>query len=596
MSWNQLRAVRFVKLINNGFGKYKWGIGVMVFLGFLSGLFEGIGVNSLIPLFSLLTRSPSDSGAQDAITQFIENFFSFLGLSFTLKYLLLFIAGLFVLRSLMLILSNWIKVKISANYEAQKRQALLESFLDADWPFLLKQRLGHLETVLMTNVKYASLVLDNTSTLIIVVTNLVVYVLIAFSISPPITAMTLVLGVVFFWVLKSSFGKTRKNSRIMEAINKTIAHFLNENVMGMKTVKTMAVGESIAAVGKKDFEQYRSAYIKIAFQRSLGDALMQPLGVVFICFLFAFYYKTAAFQLGAFAAIVYLIQRIFTYFQLMQSSYRALNEYAPYLQAVNTLEDEMKARKERTGSGSDFVFKSSFDFNDVSFGYAQERQILHNVNFSVKRGEIVGIVGPSGAGKTTLMDLTLRLFDPSSGRILLDGRDVREINLDKWRNNIGYVSQDMFLLNGTIAENISFYRHISDAEIEEAAKNANIYDFIQTLPDKFETLVGERGTLLSGGQRQRIIIARVLARKPKLLVLDEATSALDNESEVQIQTVIASLKGKITVLIIAHRLSTVLCADKIMALSEGKIIEQGSPEDLLQDPESYFYKVYNVRQ
>ncbi|MFA6446643.1 MAG: ABC transporter ATP-binding protein [Patescibacteria group bacterium] len=596
MSWNQLRAVRFIKLVSNGFGKYKWGIGVMVFLGFFSGLLEGVGVGSLIPLFSLLTKSSGGPGAQDALTQFIGSFFNLLGLSFTLKYLLLFIAGLFILRSLMLILSNWIKVRISANYEYHKRQALLELFLDADWSFLLKQRLGHLETVLMTNVRYATLVLENTSSLIIIVTNLAVYVLIAFSISAPITAMTLILGVVFFWFLKSSFGKTRKNSRIMETVNKTIAHFLNENVMGMKTVKTMAVANSIATVGKNDFEQYRNAYVKIAFQRSLGDALMQPMGVVFICFLFAFYYKTAAFQLGAFAAIVYLIQRIFTYFQAMQSNYRALNEYAPYLQSVNMLEDEMKSRKEKTGSASDFVFKKSFDFDDVGFAYAQDRPILNSVSFSVKRGEIVGIVGPSGAGKTTLMDLALRLLDPSSGKILLDGRDVSEINLDKWRNSIGYVSQDMFLLNGTIAENIRFYKRISDAEIEEAAKSANIYDFIQTLPNKFETLVGERGTMLSNGQRQRIIIARILARKPKLLVLDEATSALDNESEVQIQNVIESLKGKITVLIIAHRLSTVLCADRIMALSEGKIIEQGAPQDLLKDPESYFYKVYNVRQ
>ena len=210
---------------------------------------------------------------------------------------------------------------------------------------------------------------------------------------------------------------------------------------------------------------------------------------------------------------------------------------------------------------------------------------------------MIGLIGPSGAGKTTIVDIILRLFNPTKGEILLDGNNINSININEWRKNIGYVSQDIFLKNDTIANNIKFYNDsISDREMKEAAKMANIYDFIQSCPDKFATVIGERGLLLSTGQRQRIVIARILARRPKILILDEATSALDNESEVQIQEVIENLKNKVTVLLIAHRLSTVMNCNKLLVLQDGEIKEQGSPKELLADENSYYYKVSNIRQ
>ena len=222
---------------------------------------------------------------------------------------------------------------------------------------------------------------------------------------------------------------------------------------------------------------------------------------------------------------------------------------------------------------------------------------MSNVNFSLKKGEMVGLIGPSGAGKTTIVDLILRLFDPTEGKILIDGDDIKNLDIKDWRKNIGYVSQDIFLQNDTISNNIKFYNDdISEQDIIEGAKMANIYDFINNLPNKFQTIIGERGVLLSGGQRQRIIIARILARKPKLLILDEATSALDNESEIQVQKVIENLKGKITALVIAHRLSTIINSDRLLVIDKGKIVEQGKPQELLEDKESYFYKVYNIRK
>ena len=186
----------------------------------------------------------------------------------------------------------------------------------------------------------------------------------------------------------------------------------------------------------------------------------------------------------------------------------------------------------------------------------------------------------------------MRLFKPEAGSILLDGVPSTDITLEEWRKNIGYVSQDVFLLNATLEDNIRFYNHTLTAEdIEGAAKQANIYDFIMSLSEGFKTMTGDRGVMLSGGQRQRIALARALAGKPELLILDEATSALDHESEKLIHESIRALHGKVTVLIIAHRASTVAEADSILVLSHGRIVEHGTPRELLQDDTSYFYKM-----
>ncbi|MEK7074695.1 MAG: ATP-binding cassette domain-containing protein, partial [Patescibacteria group bacterium] len=223
--------------------------------------------------------------------------------------------------------------------------------------------------------------------------------------------------------------------------------------------------------------------------------------------------------------------------------------------------------------------------------------ILTDVSFRIAKNEMVGIIGPSGAGKTTIADLMLRLFVPDNGEIAIDGKDISRFSLHDFRRHIGYVSQDIFLMNDTIADNIKFYNDsIDETHLIEAARMANIYDFIMSLDKGFKTIIGDRGILLSGGQRQRVILARALVRKPAILILDEATSALDNESEALIQKSIEGLKGSVTVIVIAHRLSTIIRCDRLIGLEDGKIVEVGTPQELLENDNSYFSKVYNLAQ
>lgn len=227
--------------------------------------------------------------------------------------------------------------------------------------------------------------------------------------------------------------------------------------------------------------------------------------------------------------------------------------------------------------------KGNIEMQNVSFRYQDSEEVLNDINLKITAGTTTALVGPSGGGKTTLCHLIPRFYDPTAGEILLDGINIQDIKLSSLRKHIGVVQQDVFLFTGTIKDNIRYGRlDATDEEIEEAAKRADIHDFVMTLPDKYDTYIGERGIKLSGGQKQRLAIARVFLKNPPILILDEATSALDTATEQQIQQSLNELSKDRTTIVIAHRLSTIKDADKIIVIDDGKILEEGNHDELLK--------------
>ncbi|OGZ33186.1 MAG: hypothetical protein A2V69_01510 [Candidatus Portnoybacteria bacterium RBG_13_40_8] len=593
MSKNRLTTI--TKLSKQAFGRYKLQIFLLIILGFVTGTLEGIGINAAIPVISLATEE--GLGEADIISQTIEKAFLYFNIDFSLKYLLVFIVLLFVFKAIALVFCNYIRIKISANYEEQTRNNLFSKTINANWSYLIKQKLGYLETILKVDIANSTSLLNTISAAVMTLTGLIIYTTVAINISSRITLFALVMGSILFFSFKPLMYRTRIAAQKVATTNKQVAHFVNENIIGIKTVKTMFVNDKIIEIGKKYFNKLKKIKVKIFLLKNCAHLFFQPTSLIFVCIVFLFAYKSPNFSFAAFIPITYLIYKIFQYIQDLQQGLHTANELVPHLEDVLIFEKEVDKNREKIKGSGHFKFDNDLELKNVNFSYNRSAIILNNLSFNIKKGEMVGLIGPSGVGKTTIVDLILRLFPLSKGEILMNGKNISKIDIKQWRKNIGYIPQDIFLINDTITNNIRFYDDtINKEEIEQSAKKANIYDFIQTLPKKFSTIIGERGIFLSAGQRQRIVIARILARNPEFLILDEATSALDNESEIRIQKIIENLKGKITVLAIAHRLSTVINCDKLLILEKGKIIEQGIPGELLKDKKSYFYKIYNIRK
>jgi ATP-binding cassette subfamily B protein len=235
-------------------------------------------------------------------------------------------------------------------------------------------------------------------------------------------------------------------------------------------------------------------------------------------------------------------------------------------------------------------------FDDVSFGYDGVRQVLKSVSFEVEPGEMIGLVGPSGGGKTTVTNLIARFYDVSAGRVLIDGVDIRTLETGHYRRQIGMVLQDPYLFHGSVMENVRYaHPEASPERVIEASKAANAHDFIVKLPQGYDTIVGERGQNLSGGERQRVSIARAILHDPRILILDEATSAVDTETERKIQEAMDRLVAGRTVFAIAHRLSTLHRASRLFVMKDGKLVEAGTHEQLLSRPDSIYSRLHGLQ-
>jgi len=281
---------------------------------------------------------------------------------------------------------------------------------------------------------------------------------------------------------------------------------------------------------------------------------------------------------------LYIVLRVAPKFFSLQGQLYSYNANSPSLQTVDKLIFESIQNKELLNNSylNATKFKNSIKLQDVSFKYnEQDSFVLQNISLEIKKNEFIAIVGPSGSGKSTLLDIFMGLINPTTGQVTIDGNDLTELNLSSYKAQIGFVPQESMLFDGTIKDNLNLNQVHDQNKIDESLKIAQVYDFINTLPRRLETEVGEGGSNLSGGQRQRLSIARALIRNPEILVLDEATSSLDSRSELLFQNAIEAISSNHTLIVVAHRLSTIKKAKKIIVIDKGQLIESGNYDDLM---------------
>ncbi|HDB3018354.1 TPA: SAV1866 family putative multidrug efflux ABC transporter [Staphylococcus aureus] len=397
------------------------------------------------------------------------------------------------------------------------------------------------------------------------------------------------------------FGRLRKLTRERSQALAEVQGFLHERVQGISVVKSFAIEDNEA----KNFDKKNTNFLTRALKHTRWNAYsfaaintVTDIGPIIVIGVGAYLAISGSITVGTLAAFVGYLELLFGPLRRLVASFTTLTQSFTSMDRVFQLIDEDYDIKNGVGAQPIEIKQGRIDIDHVSFQYNDnEAPILKDINLSIEKGETVAFVGMSGGGKSTLINLIPRFYDVTSGQILIDGHNIKDFLTGSLRNQIGLVQQDNILFSDTVKENILLGRPTAtDEEVVEAAKMANAHDFIMNLPQGYDTEVGERGVKLSGGQKQRLSIARIFLNNPPILILDEATSALDLESESIIQEALDVLSKDRTTLIVAHRLSTITHADKIVVIENGHIVETGTHRELIAKQGAYehLYSIQNL--
>lgn len=513
--------------------------------------------------------------------------------------LTLILLGLYLLRIAFRFLSNYLAHKAAWYLVGDLRSRMYDKLQHLDLGFFHDKQTGDLMSRVVNDTRdfellYAHMIPEMITNLVTFAGVLIILLMINWKLALitccPIP-LILFSGVIFAKKVRPYFKASQK---CMGELNAK----LQDNLSGLHEIQSFGQEEfEDEQVKKKNFEQVRAMlralrasavfHPSVEFLSSVGTVL-----VVFFGGVLAYRGQLSVEDIVAFMLYLSLfyapVSGLANLLENLQQSLAGAERVTLILDTPSAIQDAPEAEDLGKAQGS-------INFEDVSFHYANKIPVLKKVSFSCEPGMMVALVGPTGVGKTTMTQLLSRFYDPVGGRILIDGKDIKNVTLQSLRRNISPVLQDTFLFNGTIADNIGYAKpDATREEIEEAAKAANIHEDIMHMPDRYETKVGERGLRLSGGQKQRVAIARAILRQSPIIILDEATASVDVETERQIQKAINRITGKRTIIAIAHRLSTIRNADLILVIQEGEIIERGTHDQLMAQKGTY-YRMQNTQ-
>jgi subfamily B ATP-binding cassette protein MsbA len=589
---------------------YKWLLALSFALMAAYAVVNAFSIATLIPFLQVLLGADEGGAAPPPdspiarIGYFLKyELFAWLstGSSLdTLRNVCLLIMGIYLLRSVLGYFQNRIPDFMVEHILLDVRGELFAHTQKLSFRWYQKTRAGHLLSILANDVGMLAVVLRtgffNVGRQVLEAGT---FLIVLFALSWKLTLVALAILPPVMWIVVQIAGKLRRVNRQRLRSLSDVTSTLQENIGGMRIVRAFAAEAYERERFNRDNEEFLRQAVrsqKYGLMGSPVNEFLMSCAVVLVLYiggrmiLLEGELSPANFIIFLFAAVRFS-EPVKILSKLGQEIQPSLVAAERIFEILDTAPEVVEVPRPVPITG----FHDRIEYQDVSFAYEDlDGPVLHDVSFSVAKGEVVALVGPSGGGKSTIVDLLPRFYDPQEGRILFDGVDLRQLRLTDLRRQLGIVTQETILFHDTVGVNIAYGQVPDPDRLISAARTANALEFIEALPQGFETLLGERGVRLSGGQRQRIAIARALYRNPSILIFDEATSALDTESEVLVQQAISRLMEDRTAIVIAHRLSTVQRADRILVIDGGRIVEQGTHSELLAG-EGRYSQLYEIQ-
>ena len=563
-------------------GRLKKGVILVALLTASVTILDAIGLALIVPLIEILIGLDS-SASEISIIRWVELGFDWLGIGLSVGTLIAVILIVQAVRVAGMALQLWSTAMLGARYEQRLRIESFEAIANASWLHFTSLKSGELFNLLIPQAhRGGATIYTFTTGIAAIITTLIYFtgaILISWNLSIAAAGYTalVILVLSYFLVISHRIGQRVTTIQGAMSVEST------ESLGGMKAIKAAGLEEHVARRFRTISTQFTDIISSNGINQGLMHATAEAAFLIAMVLGLLFATHTLGMPAGGLLLFAMLFTRLFQRAKGLQASLMEFFQLMPALDYVNEATRLAKINTSRLGGVEVTGLDTGLHISGVSFIYPGRQSGLENISIDIPSGESVAIVGSSGAGKTTIIDLIVGLMEPDSGDIRVGDQPLVDISLNSWQNNIAYVTQGTTLFNDTVANNISLGYAATDLKrLNTASEQSGVDSFISELPDRYDTIIGERGVRLSGGQRQRIALARALYRQPQLLILDEATSELDTHSESLFQETIDQLQGNLTILMVAHRLSTVMNVDNIYVLDQGKIVESGSPSDLIE--------------
>lgn len=583
----KFRALRRVAEYRPGFS-----FGLVV-LGAFVAVFEGIGLGFIYPIIET-AQSEDPTQVTGPVMNTFVGAYDILGIPFSLGYLILGVAGIMTMRYSLSFVVKWLSVILAKNYEKHLRMRAFEGALDAEIEYYDQEGTDDILNAIITETRYSSSVIEKGVKFMQTTFLVGMYTAVMFYTSPPMTLLAIVLlggiTLVLRFVIEPA---VTVGSRVAEA-NEQVQETVQAGTQGIRDVKLFGLREETFNSFSESITQYVDSEVDLGRNQAAIRNLFELSAATTIFVLIYVGFTFTGLALGELGIFLIAMFQLAPRVSSLNSVYYKLEGFLSHAVRTRHFLDRLDQRQEASGEHS-VASVRSIVFDNVNFRYTEDEPVLKGLSFKVGKGEFVAFVGQSGAGKSTIVSLLARMYDPDKGEIRADGVPINTYDIEEWRERIAIVRQQPYIFTDTLESNVKIgNRDATRRDVKRVCDIAKVNEFVGDLPNGYESQLGDDGVRLSGGQRQRVALARALLKDSDFLVLDEATSDLDSNLEKEVQSAIESMDREYGIIAIAHRLSTVQNADRIYTVEKGEIVESGSHRELLKNDGEYA-KLYSVQ-